>query len=45
MADSSEPIKIRTQGGELSVTVKMKGEKVEKAYMSGPAQFVFEGDV
>lgn len=45
MADSSEPIKIRTQGGELSVTVKMKGGKVEKAYMSGPAQFVFEGDV
>jgi len=45
MADSSKLIKIRTQGGELSVTVDMKGGKVEKAYMSGPAQFVFEGDV
>jgi len=37
------PVEIQTLGGNLEVTFNRQGEHVTDIYLTGPAQFVFEG--
>jgi diaminopimelate epimerase len=39
------PVKIKTLGGNLEVTFNRQGEHVTDIYLTGPAQFVFEGKI
>ena len=39
------PVKVRTKGGNLSVTFRSEGQGFSDIWLSGPATFVFEGMV
>lgn len=39
----SNPVSVRTKGGNLSVSFNIAGEKISDIWLSGPATFVFEG--
>lgn len=41
----SSPVTIETQGGRLSVTYEKNEEGFKNIWLSGPAQFVFKGDM
>ena len=38
-------ISVRTRGGDLSVSFKVDGNKISDVHLSGPAAFVFEGEI
>lgn len=44
-ADPEEPIEIIATGGTVYVDVEMKGMEIETAFMNGPAERVFEGEI
>jgi diaminopimelate epimerase len=44
-ADSEDSIEIIAKGGTVYVEVDMKGTEIETAYMKGPAELVFEGEI
>lgn len=39
------PVRIRTRGGNLSVSFTVSREKIYDVWLSGPATFVFKGDI
>jgi diaminopimelate epimerase len=39
----TNPVKVRTRGGELTVSFKAEGQTIKDIWLSGPATFVFEG--
>jgi diaminopimelate epimerase len=41
----SDPVAVRTKGGNLKVSFKIAGGKIGNIWLSGPATFVFEGTV
>ncbi len=44
-ADPEGPIEIIARGGTVYVEVEMKGIEIETAFMRGPAELVFEGEI
>lgn len=44
-ADPEDLIEIIAKGGTLYVEVDLKGTEIETAYMKGPAELVFEGEI
>lgn len=44
-ADSEDSIEIIANGGTLYVEVDVKGTEIETAYLKGPAELVFEGEI
>jgi diaminopimelate epimerase len=44
-ADSEDSIEIIANGGTVYVEVDMKGTEIETAYMKGPAELVFWGEI
>ena len=45
LADADKPIEIEAKGGNIFVETVKVGEELERVYMSGPAEFVFEGEI
>jgi diaminopimelate epimerase len=45
MADADKPIEIEARGGKIFIETVKVGEELERAYMSGPAEFVFAGEI
>ncbi|MUP47021.1 diaminopimelate epimerase [Gramella sp. BOM4] len=41
----AEKVKLITQGGELSVSFKKKGDHFEDIWLTGPAEYVFKGEI
>lgn len=41
----TSPVRVRTKGGDLSVTFEVSGSRIIDVVLSGPATFVFEGEV
>jgi diaminopimelate epimerase len=39
----SNPVSVKTKGGNLSVSFTVDGKKIKDIWLSGPATFVFEG--
>jgi diaminopimelate epimerase len=39
----TNPVKVRTKGGNLEVAFKVTGEEISEIWLSGPATFVYEG--
>jgi diaminopimelate epimerase len=39
------PVRVRTRGGNLEVSFKTEGNTVSEIWLSGPATFVFEGNI
>jgi diaminopimelate epimerase len=39
------PVSVRTKGGNLSVSFTISGTKITEIILSGPATFVFEGEI
>jgi diaminopimelate epimerase len=44
-ADPARPMEFRARGGTVFIEVEMEGEEIKTAYMNGPAELVFKGDV
>lgn len=44
-ADPEESIEIIARGGTVYVEVEMEGAEIETAFMNGPAEFVFKGEI
>lgn len=44
-ADPGEPIKIVARGGTVYIEVEMKDTEIETAFMNGPAELVFVGEI
>jgi diaminopimelate epimerase len=38
-------VNVRTRGGNLNVKFNIKGSEVTDIWLSGPATFVFEGEI
>jgi diaminopimelate epimerase len=41
----TNPVRVRTKGGNLSVSFNISGKSVSDVWLSGPATFVFEGKI
>ncbi len=41
----TDTVSVRTKGGNLSVTLKVSGNKISDIWLTGPATFVFEGKI
>jgi diaminopimelate epimerase len=41
----TNPVKVRTKGGDLEVAFKVSGDVISEIWLSGPATFVYEGIV
>jgi diaminopimelate epimerase len=41
----TSPVSVRTKGGNLSVSFNISGKKITDVVLSGPATFVFEGEI
>lgn len=41
----TSPVSVRTKGGNLSVAFKVSGSAITDVVLSGPATFVFEGEI
>ena len=39
------PVNVRTKGGNLSVSFKIEGKNISDVWLSGPATFVFSGEI
>ncbi len=44
-ADPKEPIEIVAKGGTVYIEAEMKDTEIETAFMRGPVEFVFEGEI
>ncbi|MEE9474803.1 MAG: diaminopimelate epimerase [Candidatus Hydrothermarchaeaceae archaeon] len=44
-ADPGEPIKIVARGGTVYIEVEMKDTEIETAFMNGPAELIFVGEI
>ncbi|MEE9564852.1 MAG: diaminopimelate epimerase [Candidatus Hydrothermarchaeaceae archaeon] len=44
-ADPEEPIEIVAKGGTVYIEAEMKDTEIETAFMRGPVEFVFEGEI
>lgn len=44
-ADGNKQFKIRTRGGSLKVSYTKKGDRYEDIWLTGPATFVFDGEI
>ncbi|MFQ6136000.1 MAG: diaminopimelate epimerase [Candidatus Hydrothermarchaeales archaeon] len=44
-ADPEKPTEFRARGGTIYIEVEGRGEKIERVYMNGPVEFVFEGEI
>jgi diaminopimelate epimerase len=41
----TNPVSVRTRGGNLSVSFKVSGKAITDIWLSGPATFVFKGEI
>ncbi|NOZ76278.1 MAG: diaminopimelate epimerase [Euryarchaeota archaeon] len=44
-ADPARPVEFRARGGTVFIEVEMEGGEVKRAYMRGPVEFVFRGQI
>lgn len=45
LADADKPIEVEARGGKIFVEAVRAGGEIERVYVSGPAEFVFEGEI
>jgi len=45
LADPEKPIEIQAKGGTLYIEVELDSGTVRRAFMNGPAEFVFWGEI
>jgi len=41
----TKTVRVRTKGGNLSVSFNISGKVISDIWLSGPATFVFEGEI
>ncbi len=41
----TDTVNVRTRGGDLSVSMKVSGRNINDIWLSGPATFVFKGEI
>jgi len=39
------PVRVKTKGGDLEVSLKVTGDTISNIWLSGPATFVYEGSI
>ncbi len=44
-ADPAKPLEFHARGGTVFIEVEMEGGGIARAYMNGPAEFVFKGEM
>jgi diaminopimelate epimerase len=45
LADADKPIEIEAEGGKILVEITKIGEELETIFMSGPSEFIYEGEI